>query len=142
MNIEEFFNKYGTDTTTNFQLIQYAKELKIPNFHYVMRDEMNLLSKDKLPLNVITNIHTSKENGVHHNCFYIGSKGNYFFDSYGLNPTKEVEKFIQNGIGSNFKIQQSNTKYCGQLSLYVLYCLNKTDDSFEDIVLDIKKYLL
>ena len=70
MTWEEFKQRFGEDTTTNIQLLQIAKILKIPNFHYVMRDEMNLLPKEKKPLYVMTNIHTSKENGVHHSCFY------------------------------------------------------------------------
>ena len=77
---KEFKQSFGEDMTTNIQLIQIAKALKIPNFYYVMRDEMNLLPKDKKPLYVITNIHTSKEKGIHHSCFYKGTKGaSYFF---------------------------------------------------------------
>ena len=35
-----------------------AKILKIPNFCYVMRDEMKLLPTHQKPLNVMTDIHT------------------------------------------------------------------------------------
>ena len=142
---KEFKDKFGEDTTTNIQLIQIAKALKIPNFYYVMRDEMGLLPKDKKPLYVMTNIHTSKEKGVHHSCFYKETKGDlnkvteagsYFFDSYGLPPTKEVEKFMGSGICSTFKIQEDGTRYCGQMSLYVLHRLNQ-GDKFTDIVLSL-----
>ncbi|ESO89866.1 hypothetical protein LOTGIDRAFT_164554 [Lottia gigantea] len=44
MNI--FLDKYGTDTTTNFQLMKWANELNISLFYYCMRDEINNL-KDK-----------------------------------------------------------------------------------------------
>ena len=131
--------RFGEDTTTNIQLMQIAKLLKIPNFYYVMRDEMNLLPTDKQKLYVMTNIHTSKEKGIHHSCFYMGSQ-NFFFDSYGLPPTKEVEKFIGDGIFSTFKVQEDGTKYCGQMSLYVLHRLNQ-GDKFTDIVLTIKNEL-
>ena len=57
--------------------------------------------------------------------------------SYGLPPTKEVEKFIGNGVCSTFKIQDG-TKYCGQMSLYVL-CLLNQGDKFKDIVLSLHK---
>ena len=57
---------------------------------------------------------------------------NFFFDSYGLPPTKEIEKFIGEGISSTFKIQEDGTKYCGQMSLYVLYSLNQ-GGKFTDI---------
>ena len=85
------------------------------------------------------NIHTSKEKGIHHSCFYKGTKGaSYFFDSYGLPLTKEVEEFMGSGICSTFKIQEDRTKYCGQMSLYVLHRLNQ-GDKFTDIVLSLLK---
>ena len=40
-------------------------------------------------------------------------------------------------ISSTFKIQEYGTKYCGQMSLYVLYRLNQ-GDKFTDIVLSLK----
>ena len=138
MKLKEFFEKYGTDTTTNIELLNIAKNLGLKNFYYVMRDEVKDLPKDKKPLNVMTNIHTSKENGVHHSSFYICDKRKYFFDSYGLKPTKEVKDFIGDGYSSKFIIQKPNTRYCGQMSLYVLHQLNTTDKSFFDIILDIK----
>ena len=76
---------------------------------------MNLLPTDKQKLYVMTNIHTSKEKGIHHSCLYMGSQ-NFFFDFYGLPPTKEVEKFIGDGIFSTFKVQEDGAKYCGQMS--------------------------
>ena len=133
---DEFQRQFGEDTTTNIQLMQMAKVLKIPNFYYVMRDEMGLLPKDKKPLYVMTNIHTSKEKGVHHSCFYTSNGGSYFFDSYGLPPTKEVEKFMGSGICSTFKIQEDGTRYCGQMSIYILHRLNQ-GDKFTDIVLSL-----
>ncbi|ESO91884.1 hypothetical protein LOTGIDRAFT_163246 [Lottia gigantea] len=39
--MNSFLDKYGTDTTTNIQLMRWAKE-----FYYCMRDEINNL-KDK-----------------------------------------------------------------------------------------------
>ncbi|ESP01357.1 hypothetical protein LOTGIDRAFT_157535 [Lottia gigantea] len=45
MNI--FLNKYGTDTTTNFQLMRWANELNISPFYYCMRDEINDLKYKK-----------------------------------------------------------------------------------------------
>ena len=51
---KEFKKLFGEDTTTNIQLLQMAKILKIPNFYYVMRDEMHLLPLQKKPLNVMT----------------------------------------------------------------------------------------
>ena len=87
-------------------------------------------------MNVITNLHTSDQPGVHWNCFYIDRSKKYFFVSYELPPTKEVEKFMGTGTTySTFKIQENNTSYCCQLSFSVLYLLNKTNLSNEEIIL-------
>ena len=51
-----------------------------------------------------------------------------------------LKKFIGEGICFTFKIQGDKTKYCGQMSLYlliVLYCLNQ-GDKFTDRVLSLK----
>ena len=100
-----------------------------------MNDELNTIKK-KNPLNVITNLHSSNQPGIHWNCFFINDNRKYFFDSYGLPPTKEVENFLGKGTTySTFKIQENNTSYCGQLSLYILYLLNFSNLSYEEIVL-------
>ena len=40
MNLKSFLEKYGTETSNNFQLLHWAKQLKIKNFHVLMRDEI------------------------------------------------------------------------------------------------------
>ena len=40
MNLKFFLEKYGTETSNNFQLLHWAKQLKIKNFHVFMRDEI------------------------------------------------------------------------------------------------------
>ena len=94
MNIDNFYKRFGRDTTTNFQLEKYAKELKIPNFYVCMHDEIKQLQQNKLPLNIMVNIHTSKEQGVHWSALYINKDITFFFDSYGLVPTLETVDFL------------------------------------------------
>jgi len=140
---QDFQKKFGTKTTSNIDLYKFAKILKLKNFHVIMNDELNTIKK-QFPLNVITNLHSSNQPGVHWNCFYISNSGEpkapkkYFFDSYGLPPTKEVENFLGKGTTySTFKIQENNTSYCGQLALYILYLLNFSNLSYEEIVLSL-----
>ncbi len=45
MTIKEFLDKYGRDTTTNFELIQIAKELGLKIFYYCMKDEIKQLRR-------------------------------------------------------------------------------------------------
>ena len=141
MNIDAFYKLYGTDTTTNFQLVKYARELKIPNFHVCMRDELRSLSTNKLPLNVITNIHTSAERGVHWSALHVNKAGVYFFDSYAIPPTQEIIDCLPANLErtrNTLQVQDFNTSNCGQLSLYVLYNLNK-GFPFQDIIIPLYK---
>src|SRR5438093_13412039 len=64
--IKYFLDKYGTDLTTNFKLLRYAKELKIPNFHCIMRNEFRVLKKLKrLPIFIVCNYQATDEAGTH-----------------------------------------------------------------------------
>lgn len=138
MTLEDFLKKYGTSTTTNFQLVNYAKQLKIPNFHVCMRDEIKDLP-NTLPINIIANIHTSNQKGVHWSAMHIDNNNNaYYFDSYGLTPTKEILNFTKGckvRERNTSEYQDFNDSYCGQLALFVLYKLNSSNN-FRDVVSD------
>ena len=141
MNIDVFYKRFGKNTTTNFQLIKYARELKIPNFHICMRDEIKHLPKDKFPFNVITNIHTSKERGVHWSAFHVTKDKTYFFDSFALPPTQEIIDFLPSKtqrMRNTFAVQTFDESNCGQLSLFVLNKLN-SGEQFQDIIISLLK---
>ena len=141
MNLKNSFKLYGKNSTTNFELEHYAKELKIPNFHCLMRDELSSELLNKKPLNIIINLHTSNQKGVHWSGIFVEGNNSFFFDSYGLDPTKEVIEFlkpIKNKICSTFKLQNETDEYCGILSLYVLYELTN-NKNFYNIIFSIKK---
>ena len=78
MSLEEFLDKYGTDTTNNFQLLHWAKQLKLKNFRVVMKDEIkdvcyNATQEHRKPIiNLITNIQNSDEPGAHWSAFHKG----------------------------------------------------------------------
>ena len=92
MNIHNFLNKYGTDSTTNLQLIRYAKELSIPNFHCIMRNELKSLRKlKKLPIFIICNYQATDENGTHWIAMYKDNKNSFYFDSYGIGLFNEAK---------------------------------------------------
>ena len=59
-NFVDFTKKYGVDTTTNFQLIKWAKELNIKHFYCLMRDEIKVL-KNKKQYYCICNLHIELE---------------------------------------------------------------------------------
>ena len=135
--LQDFFRKYGTQTTTNFDLIEIAKKEGIKPFYYVMRDEVFTLPKTKKKLYVCTNLHTSKEPGIHHSCFVLDFENpdnNVYFDSYGLPPTEEVKKLLKHGTHNTFQLQKLGERYCGQLCLFVLKKLSE-NVPFEEVIL-------
>ena len=131
-NLLEFLFKYGINKTTNFDLKDIADDLGI-NIKVLMRDELNndnsltsSNSSETLENYIIMTLEPSKDKGSH--CIALSKKHNIYFDPYGILPTKEVYSFLKEGFKYN-KIQlQTSDELCGQLSLYVLYCL---DEGFE-----------
>ena len=137
LTLEQFLYKFGEDTTSNFDLLRWAKQLGIKNFHYAMRDEMKNLKKiKKMPIFIIANYETSKEDGSHHIALYKDIDCEYYFNSFGTQPFKEAIDFLgPHYVYSTFQIQKMTQKCCGQLSLYFLYCLHNGRDYY-DIVLN------
>ena len=63
MNLTSFLTKYGINSTSNFQLKDFLKDLNI-NGKVLMRDELNKIKYTKKN-NIIMNLQTSKDNGSH-----------------------------------------------------------------------------
>ena len=139
MNLKSFLIKYGINSTSNFQLKYIFEDLNI-NGKVLMRDELHKIKSTKKN-NIIMNLETTKDTGSHWVSIYKSCVNNYYFDPYGILPTKEVYNFLKDKpfYYNKIQIQQEGMECCGQLSLYVLYKLNTTNDSFEDIILNMKK---
>src|SRR5204862_6408581 len=92
-NFKQFYS-------TNYELIDYAKKLKIRYFRgYYMNDE--LPKKIKTNECAIVNLQDSDEPGSHHVCYFKKGKLKYYFDSYGLDPTNEVLKYLKGSAKSS-----------------------------------------
>lgn len=125
---------------TNFELLDYAKQLKILNFRGVfMRDNLpNSPHKNECG---IVNFNTSKEPGSHWVCYYK-NKDRIYFDSYGQAILAELSDYLKTEaekekneavIQRNTDIVQApNTVICGHLCLYVLKSLSSM--SFRDVL--------
>ena len=137
MTLKDFLNKYGEDSTSNFQLLKWAKDLDIKPFKVVMRNELYKLKKTKKNY-IIANYQTSNEKGIHWVAMYRSSQQNFYFDPYGITLFKEAEEFLVKGIYSTFQIQPSGSKMCGQLCLFLLFKLSKGFDFF-DIILEMSE---
>jgi len=123
--------------TTNVQLENEAEKLKFRNFRgVIMKDEI----KNLKPLDHecgILGSKTSKEDNMHWTCWFIDGKNKYYFDSFGLTPTKEIIRYLKSPtIYSTFQIQQFNEINCGEWCIYFLQRLN-TGEKYVDVILDL-----
>ena len=137
-NILDFLKTFGINTKSNFDLYDYGDFLGLKDLVILMNDELDENLENKC---IIVNIQNSDKNGNHWCCIY---NKKYYFDSFGINPTKEVERFLdENYVYNSLQVQPFNTNICGVLCLYVLYNLFKTsfNKDFEDIILEIYENL-
>ena len=47
---------------TNIELIEIAKDLTIPNFHCICKDEINQCPTENIPINILVNLKDSDNN--------------------------------------------------------------------------------
>ena len=137
---DKFFKLFGTHETTNFDLIRWAKKLKIKPFYYAMTNEIKKLPSRDTTFYAIINYQNSSQPGSHHVGFVCSGK-RYYFDSYGFEPQKQLIKKYSPMRAHNYEIQKFNTSLCGQLALLVVYLL-KNGYEYEDIVLALQDYHL
>lgn len=110
---------------TNYDIIEYIKQIKIPHFRGVyMRDNLPKSGPKKNECMIIN--HDSVENpGTHWTSYVKTDKNVYYFDSYGkLPPPLELMNYLGSGcnIYCNYKrFQKFGTVICGHLCLQFLY---------------------
>ena len=140
MDLLTFLTKYGIRTTSNFQLRDIFSDLHI-NGKVLMRDELNKLSTTNKQ-NIIMNLQTSKDEGSHWVTVHKSKDLKYYFDPYGVLPTKEVYNYLDQPFSYNkIQVQPDGTECCGQLSMYFLYRLVADDVSTVDIINSMKHEL-
>jgi hypothetical protein len=95
--------------TTNIQLENEAKKLNFKNFRgVIMRDQLSSLKQLERECGILGS-KTSKEDDMHWTCWFKNGKNKYYFDSFGLTPTKEIVKYLKSPLMySTFQIQQFN----------------------------------
>ena len=134
-NLGDIMMMFGVDTSTNVQLENWGKKLKI-EIQVLMADEVEeKLNHKKLS---IINYQDSDEQGSHWVGFFNGDRENensYYFDPYGIEPLPDFPKCIYNSV----QVQPFGTRLCGQLSLYFLFKMNKCEcgnksQKFDDII--------
>ena len=105
-------NIYGVEIPdkplTNFDLLNYIKELHIPDFRGVfMRDNL-----PKLPHQNecgIVNFNTSLEPGSHWVAYFKKDQNRIYFDSYGQITLNEIQKYLKKENEIDKQVIQRNT---------------------------------
>ena len=125
---------------SNFELLDYAKQLNIPNFRGVfMRDEL-----PKKPWEEecgVVNFNSSLEPGSHWVAYYKNGTQRIAFDSYGQVILAELSNYLKTKQEKNKAVIQRNTdivqkagtQICGHLCLYVLKSLT-SGKTFREIL--------
>ena len=129
---------------SNFDIIRICKKLKISNFKgCFMRDEIGNLgvasdasSNDEC---FVMNLDDSNSSGTHWTAVNIAdapdtsgvSGTTYYFDSFGLPPTKEIQEYCKEPrFYNSFVFQKPNEVICGQMCLYFLYRMRYCKQDF------------
>ena len=95
-----FKKRFGEQTTNNFQLFRWAKDLGFSrkNFFVIMRDEIDTLPKDR-NIFVICNIHNHNQPGVHWSYFNKNIDGISFLpELLGKEQAKHDYLYFRDGV--------------------------------------------
>ena len=128
---------------TNFDLISYIEQLKVPYFRGVfMRDE--LPDRKHIIECGIMNLNKSEQIGSHWVCFVRNKKDRIYFDSFGQITPLELQKYLK--TKQEFKnntpvikrntdiVQRVNTHVCGHLCLVVLTSLMREQLNYQEVL--------
>ena len=75
---------------------------------------------------VIVNLDSIKGPGTQYDCYYKDNDKYYVFDSFGLDPSEEITKYLSKHLLYNFtEIQERDQIIRGHCSLFVLRSLSE-----------------
>ena len=120
---------------TNFELLDAVKKLKIKKLRGIfMRNELPRRPLDRE--SGILNLDGVSGRGTHWVCWYKNKPegDNFYFDSFGVQPPKELIEYFSSPILYNTeKIQPDGEVVCGHLCLFVL-CRLSRGERFQKII--------
>ena len=90
-----------------------------------MRDELKSMKAKKYECGIV-NLDSSRNEGSHWCCYFKDNDKEIYFDSFGIQPPREIVKYLKSPILYNaYQIQDYNDSNCGEWCLHVLDKLNK-----------------
>src|SRR5207245_3840281 len=88
-----------------------------------MLDE--LVGKAKSRESRVVNLDKSSGPGTHYVCYYKNGNTRIFYDSFGLTPPIEIQKYLgKNILYQTFRLKKLNEVNCGKHCLYMLKMLS------------------
>ena len=104
---------------SNLELLEAARKLRIPNFRGVnLRDTLPKRPKKKEC--GILNLDDTTGSGTHWVAWYKNGAEKKYFDSYGIQPPKELVDYLHSPILYNTeRVQPYDQVFCGHVCLYV-----------------------
>jgi hypothetical protein len=101
---------------SNFDILTFMKQKKIPFNDVIMRDEFYNLPYG----NYIINLDSSDNNGTHWVAYIYRKDTSLYFDSFGIMPPSEIINYSKCNkiLYNNFIIQEKYSVLCGW------YCIN------------------
>ena len=81
----------------NLEILDAVRKLKIPRFRGVfLRDSLPLEPK-RIECGIL-NLDNTSGNGTHWVAWYADNGKNYYFDSYGIQPSTEMKRYLRSPI--------------------------------------------
>ena len=125
---------------TNFDLLDYAKQLNIPYFKGVFMRDTLPRKPNKIEC-AIVNLNTSDQLGSHWTCYFKKDLLRIYFDSFGQVTPIEIQDYLKSKTERGLPLIQRNTDIvqavnsvlCGHLCLFVLKALSN-DWSFQQVL--------
>ena len=116
---------------TNFDLLDYAKQLNIPYFKGVFMRDTLPRKPNKIEC-AIVNLNTSVQKGSHWTCYFKKGQLLIYFDSFGQVTPTEIQDYLKSKNEKGLPLIQRNTDIvqavnsvlCGHLCLFVLKALS------------------
>ena len=124
LNFKDFMKKYNlkNDTMNESQLQRVYNYPIYPRFSKIYSDKGFVI------------IVNGSMGGCPWVCFIVKDEKSYFFDSFGGAPDKFLlNQFPKPIIYHNYKIQATNSKFCGSYCLYFFYLIKRMN--YSDAVL-------
>ena len=109
--------------TTNIQLIDLAKDLSIPNFHCICKDETNQCPTENIPINIIVNLNDSNNNVNGHWCLsFINDDQKVYYSSFGDPIPNQVKEFMMKVDDRKYYLVTFKSKILIQIHVdYIVY---------------------